>query len=88
MSINFFCFGKWNGQNEFVISGKERIVETHVFADKCTVEIVNLSSYRNPPYYNLMKADTTEEEREKSRKDWEHSLNPAIAVILRQDNQN
>jgi hypothetical protein len=33
-----------------------------------------------------LKAGILEEEKEKLRKDWEHSLNPGVAAVKRQGN--
>lgn len=79
----YFCYGRWKNQSELIIWGKEKIVETHISIELCTVNIINLTSYNNPPYYTLMKAGISEEERSQARKDWYHSLPPAVAAILR-----
>jgi hypothetical protein len=79
----YFCYSKWKGENEFIIWGKEHTVETHILIKRCVANVVNLTSYENPPYYTLMKAALPEEERRKARKDWEHSLPPAVAAIIR-----
>ena len=80
----YFCYGKWDKENELIIWGKEKIVETHVNIESCSVNIVNLTPYPTPPYYTLMRVDISDEEREKSRKDWEHSQPPAITALVRQ----
>jgi hypothetical protein len=79
----YFCFGKWKSEHEFIIWGKERTVETHIELETCMVNIVNLTPYDKPPYYTLMKAGLSDEERRKAKLDWEHSLDPAIAAIIR-----
>jgi hypothetical protein len=78
----YFYYGKWKNENLLVISGKEKIVEIHVTMNNCTAEVVNLTRYANPPYFQLMKAGLTEEDKSLARKDWEHSLPPAIAAII------
>jgi hypothetical protein len=79
----YFCYGKWKYEDEFIIWGKEHTVETRILIKECVVNIINLTPYENPPYYTLMKAALPEEERRKARKDWEHSLHPAVAAIIR-----
>jgi hypothetical protein len=79
----FFFYGKWNNKNEFAISGKKKEVEIRILVSECSVEFVNLTPYDNPPYFTLMKFGISEEERERARKDWEHSLPPAVAAIIR-----
>jgi hypothetical protein len=82
----YFYQGKWKNDNEFIISGKEKTVETRITVDKCAVEIINLTPYSNPPYYTLMRLDATDEERRKADEDWKHSMHPAVAAIIRQAN--
>jgi hypothetical protein len=79
----YFCYGKWRGDSELIISGKGKEVELNVLINECRVELVNLTPYDNPPYFTLMKFGISEEERERARKDWEHSLPPAVAAIIR-----
>lgn len=82
----YFSIGKWKSENLLIISGKEKIVELHILVDKCELKIVNLTPYDKPPYFELMRADISEEERMKAKKDWEHSLPPATAAIIRRAN--
>lgn len=80
----FFFNGKWKGENELIIWGKQKEVEIHVLVSECRAEFVNLTRYDNPPYFTVMRADISEEDREKARQDWQHSLPPAVAAITRQ----
>jgi hypothetical protein len=59
-------------------------VETKILIDSCTVNVVNLTRYEKPPYYTLINSKASKEEKEKANKDWEHSLSPAVAAIIRQ----
>ncbi|HTB27189.1 MAG TPA: hypothetical protein VK711_17580, partial [Puia sp.] len=79
----YFCYGKWKDEFHLIIWGKEKTVETHISIEACTVNIINLTSYNKPPYYTLMKANISEEERKQSNMDWLHSLPPAVAAVLR-----
>jgi hypothetical protein len=79
----FFCFGKWMDETDFIISGKEKEVEIRVSIAECKFELINLTPYKNPPYFTLMKYGITEEEKDSAKKDWEHSLHPAIAAVIR-----
>lgn len=79
-----FCFyGKWKGENQFIIWGKKKEVEIRILVDECRVDLVNLTRYPNPPYFTVMRADISEQDREKAYEDWKHSLPPAIAAALR-----
>lgn len=80
----FFFYGKWKRENEFIIWGKGKEVEIHILVDECRVNFVNLTRYANPPYFTVMRADISEQDREKARRDWQHSLPPAVAAIVRQ----
>jgi hypothetical protein len=80
----FFFYGKWKGKNEFIIWGKKKEVEIHILVDECRTAFVNLTRYANPPYFTVMRADISEQDREKARQDWQHSLPPAVAAIVRQ----
>lgn len=78
-----FNYGKWIGENEFVITGKEKEVAIHVFIDKNKVEFLNLTRYKRAPYFEIMRADISDADREMARRDWLHSLPPAYASIIR-----
>lgn len=80
---DFWGIGKWSGTNEFILTGKRKEVETRITIEGCKVKITNLTNYDNPPFYTLMKSGISKEEEEKARKDWEHSLPPAIAAMIR-----
>ena len=81
---DFFSLGKWKGENELVITGKANIIETHILIEKCKVEYVNLTPYKNPPLFEVRRAGISEEDREKAHQDWLHSLPPSHAAIIRQ----
>lgn len=81
---DFFSYGKWRGENELIIWGKKKEVEIHILIDECKADFLNLTRYANPPYFTVMRADISEEEREKAYQDWKHSLPPAVAAIVRQ----
>ncbi len=79
----FFSSGKWVGDDKFIISGKSKELEIHVFISECRIEFINLTPYETPPYFTLMKFGITGAERERAIKDWNHSLPPAVAAIIR-----
>jgi hypothetical protein len=81
----FFFYCKWKSSNELLIWGKEKVVQTQIFVDKCTFNIINLSPYDYPPYYTIMKADVSKEEMEYAFKCWLHSLPPNIAAGIREN---
>jgi hypothetical protein len=72
--------------DELIIWGKNKEMEIHVLVDECKADLVNLTKYANPPYFTLMRADISEEERAKAYQDWHHSLPPAVASVIRQAN--
>lgn len=80
----FFNFGKWKGNNEFILTGTKKETEIHVFYNECRFELINLTPYSQPPYFEMMRADISQQEKDKAVKDWEHSLNPTNAAIIRQ----
>jgi len=81
---NFFYQAKWIGNDELVISGKEKEMDISISITECKANFVNLTRYAHPPYFTLMRADISEEEREKAHQDWQHSLPPAVAAAIRQ----
>lgn len=81
-----FNYGKWASDNEFIITGKEKETAIHVFLDKGRVECLNLTKYDKAPFFEMMRADISEEERERAKRDWQHSLPPAYAAIIRKSN--
>lgn len=79
-----FFYGKWKNINEFIITGKRKEIEIHISIDKCSVEYVNLTSYGKAPFFEMMRADTSKQDRARAHEDWLHSLPPAHAAIIRQ----
>ena len=65
-----------------MITGKAKEIELHVFVDECRKELVNLTPYEKPPYFQMMRADVSEEERDKAYRDWKHSLPPSISSVI------
>jgi hypothetical protein len=80
----FFKSGKWMNTNEFVISGTLNEVNTVIQYHQCIVVIVNLTKYQLPPFYTLMNFNSTNEEKQKAYNDWQHSLPPEMASVIRQ----
>jgi hypothetical protein len=78
----FFQKGKWQGDNKIILTGTDKIVETHIYLDEEKVEYINLTTYAKPPFFELMKAGISKEDREKYTKDWEHSLPPHMGGIV------
>ena len=78
-----FSKAKWKSANELVITGKKEEVEIKILIDDCKIEYKNLTRYDRPPYFEMMRADISSEEKEKAYKDWKHSLPPAVAAIIR-----
>lgn len=82
---DFFSYGKWQGGNKVVVSGKYKEVEMHVDIEKCCVNIANLSKYEKPPFFEMMKSDTSELDHDKARKNWLNSLPPGTADFIREN---
>lgn len=77
---DIFNSGKWVNSKEFVIKDKNKEVEIHIFIEENRIELVNLTRYKNPPFFEMMKAGGPHEE---AYKDWLHSLPPGAAGLLR-----
>lgn len=75
-----FAKGKWKGDKEFSLINKE--VEIQVLLTSCRAEIINLTPYDNPPHFQMMKAEQSKEEQEKTYRDWLHSLPPAVTSVV------
>ncbi|MGZ3838571.1 MAG: hypothetical protein ACXVMS_17155 [Flavisolibacter sp.] len=80
----FFQNGKWNSENGLILSGKENVVQTHIFIWENRAEFVNLTQYEKPPIFEMMKVGISEEEKEKAHQDWLDSLPPYVAAIITQ----
>jgi hypothetical protein len=74
-----FHSGKWKTANEFVIKDKKKELELHVFVDQEGVKLINLTRYKSPPFYEMMKAGAPNID---ARKDWLHSLPPGTAGAI------
>lgn len=81
---DLFRYGKWMDQTKFIITGKAKSAEIHISVNDCKVEYVNLTPYEKAPYFEMMKADLTEEERLRVGEDYNHSLPPHIAAAIRE----
>lgn len=79
-----FASGNWKSDNEFIITGKQKEMEIRILIDQCKAEFKNLTNYDKPPYFEMMRADISDEDREKAHQDWLHSLPPAHAAIITQ----
>jgi hypothetical protein len=78
---DFFFKGVWKNQNQLSLSGKQKEIETIISVGSCNVQIVNLTPYNKPPYYTLMRADVSQEERDKAFQDYKSSLPPSFNAI-------
>jgi hypothetical protein len=77
---DLFSDVKWKSENEIFITGKAKEVEIKITIDTCE----NLTNYDKAPYFEMMRADTSEPDRHKAHQDWLHSLPPAMAAVIRQ----
>jgi hypothetical protein len=81
---SFFKTGKWGEDDVFVLSGKANEVETRISINTGRIEHVNLTRYEKPPLFEMMRAKISKEDRDKASKDWEHSLPPGFAAMIRE----
>lgn len=81
---DLFSDVKWKSENEIIITGKVKEVEIKITIDKCEIAFTNLTNYDKAPYFEMMRADTSESERHKAHQDWLHSLPPATSATIRQ----
>lgn len=70
----FFKFTKWRGEETIVLWGIEKEVETVVNIKSCTVKYTNLTEYKRPPLFEMLRFDTTEKSRDIAHRDWKDSL--------------
>lgn len=80
---DLFFYGKWKSINEFIITGKNKEVEIHVYIQDKKVKYLNLTSYEKAPFFEMMRANISKEDASRSYEDWLHSLPPAYAAIIR-----
>jgi hypothetical protein len=79
-------FGKciWKQEGKLVLTGSEKDMEMWVDYVGKKIEIINLTKYNNPPYYQMMRADISQELRESASLDWKHSLPPHVSALMDQ----
>lgn len=77
-----FSKGQWKSKDLFIVSGKSSESEFHIYIDRCEVELINKTNYPKPPFFEMMKAGLSKDEKEKAYKDWLHSLPPGYAAIV------
>jgi hypothetical protein len=82
---DLFKFGKWKDDNHFILTGKRHEVEIHIFIDQCKVEYVNLTQYEKSPFFEIFRLDIGSEQKVASVKNFEHSLPPAIAAMIKKN---
>ncbi|MFT3823044.1 MAG: hypothetical protein QM731_03955 [Chitinophagaceae bacterium] len=58
----FFAKGKWQSENEFVITGKANEMEMYFFCDTCQVEYVNLTTAPKPRLFEIYKSRHSSED--------------------------
>lgn len=82
---DLFKFGNWKSDNHFILTGKRKDVEVHVFVDQCKIEYVNLTSYDKAPFFEMFRSDISLQQKEAALKNFEHSLPPAITAIIKKN---
>lgn len=81
---DFFYKSIWKSSTELVINDRDNELQFLIDIQSCKFELINLTRYSHPPKFTMMRKDITRAQREQAGKDWEHSLPPAIAAIIRQ----
>ena len=76
---DIFYKGKWANSKEFVIKDKNKEFEMHIFIEEGRIELINLTRYKKPPYFEMVKAGGPHDE---AYKDWLHSLPPGVAGVI------
>ena len=79
---DLFSTGKWKSMNELIITGKAKEVEICITVNECKVTFANFTNYQKSPYFEMMRADTSEADRQKAHQDWLHSLPPSQSAFL------
>ncbi len=76
---DLFYKGKWEGEREFVISGKRSEIEFHVNVIERKITLINTSESKyKAPIFSLFRANAGSQELQ----DYIRSLPPAVAAII------
>lgn len=73
---------KWKGEDEIIVTGRNKEVEFRISLKERNVNIVNLTRYDISPTFQRFKADVTKEEKDQAYRDWLHSLPPWAAALI------
>jgi len=79
---DLFSIVKWKSMNELIITGKAKEVEICITVNECKIRFTNLTKYQKSPFFEMMRADTSEADRQKAHQDWLHSLPPSHSALL------
>lgn len=79
---DLFSNVKWKSINEILIIGKVKEVEIYIKVNECKIVFRNLTNYLKSPFFEMMRADTSEADRQKAHKDWLHSLPASQSALL------
>lgn len=79
---DIFYTGNWVNTKEFVIKDKNKEIEIHVLIEENKVELINLTKYKYPPFFEIMKAGETSEA---THKNWLDSLPPGTADFIKEN---
>lgn len=79
---DLFSSVKWKSMDVLAINGKAKEVEINIIVSKCEITFTNLTKYTKPPYFEMMRADTSEADRQKAYQDWLHSLPLSHSSII------
>lgn len=80
--VIFFILVFGVNKNKFVIKDKNKEVEIHILIEEKRVELKNLTKYKYPPFFEMMKAGDTSEE---AHRNWLNSLPPGTADFIREN---
>ncbi len=79
---DLFSTVKWKSMNELIITGKAKEVEICITVNECKITFTNLTNYQKSPYFEMMRADTSEADRQKAHQDWLHSIPPSHRALI------
>lgn len=70
----FFKFCKWKSENEIVLWGTEKEIETIIDVKNCSLKSINLTQFKVPPLFEMFRFDTTERSRKTALRNYQDSL--------------
>lgn len=85
---DLFSDVKWKSANEIIITGKKKEVEISILINECEIKFKNLTQYEKAPFFEMMKKDIAESDREKANQDWLKSMPTNVAKLLHKERES